>query len=128
MNTPDFYQPSLPFDDLEIERSFNTHAERGDSGTDLRSSIEFSYWIDGSIARSALGHRWLMQAIEREEVYLDEQGQQRRRVLVRAETSSERQILQQIHRYGTMAELISPPELREKMRREVELLYDRYQR
>jgi len=41
-------------------------------GERRRRPIEFSYWIDGSIARSGLSQRWLMHTIEREEAFVDE--------------------------------------------------------
>lgn len=93
-----------------------------------RHPIEFQYWIDGSIARGGLSHRWLSQTIEREEAYVDEQGKQRRKVLVRARAYSEWRIIQQLHKYGDKIELVSPPALREKMRQEVESIYRLYQK
>ncbi len=93
-----------------------------------RYPIEFEYWIDGSIAKSGLSQRWLSQTIEREEAYVDEQGKQRRKVLVRAKAYSEWRIIQQLHKYGDKVELVSPPALREKMRQEVERMYRIYQK
>lgn len=90
--------------------------------------IEFRYWLDGSIAKSGLSQRWLSQAIEREEPYVDEQGKARSRVLVRATAYSKWRILQQMHKYGDKAELVDPPALREKMRHEVERIYKLYQK
>jgi predicted DNA-binding transcriptional regulator YafY len=90
--------------------------------------IEFRYWLDGSIAKSGLSQRWLSQTIEHEEQYIDEQGKQRSRVLVRATAYSEWRILQQMHKYGDKAELVDPPALREKMRNEVERIYKLYQK
>ncbi len=58
-------------------------------GERRRRPIEFSYWIDASIARGGLSQRWLTHTIEREEAYLDEQGNQKRRVLVRAKAYSD---------------------------------------
>lgn len=89
--------------------------------------IEFSYWIDGSIAKSGLSHRWLSQTIEREEIYIDEQGKQKSRVLVRAKAYSEWRIIQQLHKYADKVELVDPPKLRERMRQEVERMYRLYQ-
>ena len=97
-------------------------------GERRRRPVEFSYWIDGSIAKSGLSQRWLMHTIEREEAYIDEDGKQRRRVLVRAKAYSEWRIIQQMHKYGDKAELVSPPELRERMRKEVERMYGYYQK
>ena len=93
-----------------------------------RRPIEFRYWLDGSIAKSGLSLRWLSQTIEREEVYIDAFGKQRSRVLVRATGYSEWRILQQMHKYGDKAELVDPPELREKMRQEVERIYRLYEK
>ena len=90
--------------------------------------IEFRFWLDNRLVRSGLSQRWLSQTIEREEPYFDEQGKSRSRVLVRATAYSDWRILQQMHRYGDKAELIDPPELREKMRREVERMYRLYQK
>jgi predicted DNA-binding transcriptional regulator YafY len=97
-------------------------------GERRRRPIEFSYWIDASIARGGLSQRWLTHTIEREEAYLDEQGNQRRRVLVRAKAYSDWRILQQLHKYGDKAELVDPPELRERMRQEVTMMYRFYQK
>jgi predicted DNA-binding transcriptional regulator YafY len=97
-------------------------------GAQRRRSIEFSYWLDSSLARSGLSQRWLSQTIEREEPYIDAQGKQRSRILVRAKAYSEWRILQQMHKYGDKAELVDPPELREKMRKEVERIYHLYQK
>lgn len=90
--------------------------------------IEFRFWLDRRLVRSGLSQRWLSQTIEREEPYFDEQGKSQSRVLVRATAYSEWRILQQMHRYGDKAELIDPPELREKMRREVERMHRLYQK
>ena len=97
-------------------------------GERRRRPVEFSYWIDGSIAKSGLSQRWLMHTIEREEAYIDEDGKQRRRILVRAKAYNEWRIIQQMHKYGDKAELVSPPELRERMRKEVERMYGYYQK
>ncbi len=97
-------------------------------GERRRRPIEFSYWIDGSIAKSGLSQRWLTHTIEQEEVYLDEQGKQRRRVLVRAKAYSEWRIIQQLHKYADKVELVDPPKLRERMRQEVERMYNLYQK
>ena len=84
-----------------------------------RRPIEFQFWIDGSMAKRGLSQRWLTQTLEREEVYLDEQGQQRRRVLVRATAYSEWRVIQQLLKYGDKAELVEPAHLREEMKRVV---------
>jgi predicted DNA-binding transcriptional regulator YafY len=93
-----------------------------------RHPIEFSYWIDASIAKSGLSQRWLTHTIEREESYIDEQGKTRRRVLVRAKAYSEWRIIQQLHKYGDKVELVDPPKLREWMKKEVERMYKFYQK
>ena len=90
--------------------------------------IEFRFWLDNRLVRSGLSQRWLSQTIEREEPYFDEQGKSRSRVLVKATAYSEWRILQHMHRYGDKAELIDPPDLREKMRQEVERIYHLYQK
>src|SRR5258708_38957731 len=92
-------------------------------GERRRHPIEFRFWLDSSLVKSGLSQRWLSQTIEREEAYLDEQGKPRQRVLVRATAYSDWRILQQIHRYGDKAELVDPPELREKMRQEEERVF-----
>jgi len=97
-------------------------------GERRRRPVEFSYWIDGSIAKSGLSQRWLTHTVEREEAYIDEDGKQRRRILVRAKAYNEWRIIQQMHKYGDKAELVSPPELRERMRKEVERMYGYYQK
>src|SRR5260370_15291790 len=95
-------------------------------GERRRHPIEFRFWLASSLQKSGLSQRWLSQTIEREEAYLDEQGKPRQRVLVRATAYSDWRILQQIHRYGDKAELIDPPELREKMRQDGERGYKMY--
>ena len=97
-------------------------------GERRRRPVEFSYWIDGSIAKSGLSQRWLTHTVEREEAYIDEDGKQRRRILVRAKAYNEWRIIQQMHKYGDKAELVSPPELRERMRKEVARMYKYYQK
>ncbi len=97
-------------------------------GERRRRPIEFSYWIDGSIAKSGLSQRWLTHTIEREEVYVDEQGKRKRRVLVRAKAYSGWRVIQQLHKYADKAELVDPPELREQMRQEVARMYRFYQK
>ncbi len=95
-------------------------------GERRRHPIEFRFWLDSSLVKSGLSQRWLSQTIEHEEAHLDAQGKPRQRVLVRATAYSDWRILQQIHRYGDKAELVDPPELREKMRQEVERIYKLY--
>lgn len=94
--------------------------------TRRRHPIEFRYWIDASIARGGgLSQRWLSQTIEREEV-VGEGRQQKHRLLVRAQDYDEWRIIQQLHKYGDKVELIDPPALRDKMRQEVERMYNLY--
>lgn len=92
-----------------------------------RRPVEFSFWIDSNIAKRGLSQRWLTQTIEREEVVLDEQGRERRRVLVRATAYNEWRVIQQLLRYGDKAELIEPPQLREKMRATVKNMLHYYE-
>ena len=92
-----------------------------------RRPIEFRFWIDGSIAKHGLSQRWLTQTPEREEVYLDEYGHQRRRVLVRATAYNEWRVRQQLLRYGERAELLEPLWLREKMKKIVERMHKLYE-
>lgn len=93
-----------------------------------RRPIEFRFWIDGDIAKRGLSRRWLTQTLEREEVFIDENGRQRRRVLVRATAYNEWRIRQQMLKYGDTAELVEPPELRERMRQTVEGMRKAYER
>jgi len=92
-----------------------------------RYPIEFEYWIDGSIAKSGLSQRWLWQTSEREEAYVDEQGKQRSKVLVRAKAYSEWRIIQQMLKYGDKVELVGPPHLRDEMRKVVQRMANFYQ-
>ncbi len=92
-----------------------------------RRPVEFKFWIDGNIAKRGLSQRWLTQTLEREEVYLDERRNQRRRVLVRATAYSEWRIIQQMLKYGDKAELVAPPHLREEMKKVVERMASFYQ-
>ena len=84
-----------------------------------RPMVEFSYWIDGDIARLGLSERWLTQTTEREEVYVDSEGHEKRRVLVRAKAHNEWRVVQQLLKYGDQVELIEPENLREQMRQVV---------
>jgi predicted DNA-binding transcriptional regulator YafY len=81
-----------------------------------RPMVEFSYWIDGDIAKLGLSERWLVQTTEREEVYVDSEGHEKRRVLVRAKAHNEWRVIQQLLKYGDQVELIEPANLREHMR------------
>lgn len=81
-----------------------------------RRPIEFTFWIDSSLAKRGLSQRWLTQTLEREEIYLDESGRERRRMLVRATAYNSWRIKQQILKYGDKAELLEPASLREEMK------------
>jgi len=91
-----------------------------------RHPIEFAFWIDSNLAKRGLSQRWLTQTLEREEVYVDENGREKRRVLVRATAYNEWRVRQQILKYGDKAELVEPLWLRDKMKdtvRNMEKLY-----
>lgn len=92
-----------------------------------RRPVEFTFWIDGNIARQGLSQRWLSQTQIREEAYLDKEGKSCRRVLVRATAYSEWRIVQQLLRYGDKVELVSPPHLRKEMQRVVRRMYGFYE-
>lgn len=92
-----------------------------------RRPVEFKFWIDGNLVKRGLSQRWLTQTLEREEMYVDEQGNQRRRVLVRATAYSEWRIIQQMLKYGDKAELVEPVRLRKEMKRVVERMYKSYE-
>jgi predicted DNA-binding transcriptional regulator YafY len=81
-----------------------------------RQPITFRFWIDANIAKRGLSQRWLTQTIEREEAYLDEQGRERCRVLVRATAYNEWRVIQQLLKYGEKVELVEPLRLRKQMR------------
>jgi predicted DNA-binding transcriptional regulator YafY len=93
-----------------------------------RLVVEFSYWIDGDIARLGLSERWLAQTTEREEVYVDSEGHENRRVLVRAKAHNEWRVIQQLLKYGDQAELIEPANLREQMRQVVARMMSFYEK
>ncbi len=93
-----------------------------------RPTVEFSYWIDGDIAKLGLSERWLTQTTEREEVYVDSEGHERRRVLVRAKAHNEWRVIQQLLKYGDQAELIEPANLREQMRQVVAHMMSFYEK
>src|SRR5438552_4879147 len=92
-----------------------------------RHPIEFRFWIDSNIVKQGLSQRWLTQTLEREEVDLDKNGHERRRVLVRATAYSEWRVLQQILRYGEKAEIVEPLHMREKMKEIVRQMYASYE-
>ncbi len=93
-----------------------------------RPVVEFSYWIDGDIAKPGLSERWLAQTMEREEVYIDNEGHEKRRVLVRAKAHNEWRVIQQLLKYGDQAELVEPPSLREQMRHVVARMMSFYEK
>lgn len=93
-----------------------------------RPAVEFSYWIDGDIARRGLSDRWLTQTTEREEVYVDSEGHEKRRVLVRAKAHNEWRVIQQLLKYGDQAELVEPANLREQMRQVVARMMSFYEK
>jgi hypothetical protein len=84
-----------------------------------RHPIEFRFWLDSRLANAGLSQRWLKQVIEREEAYIDGEGHNRRRMLIRATTYNKWRVIQQMLRYGDKVEVIEPPELREQMRQEI---------
>lgn len=92
-----------------------------------RRPIEFTFWIDSKLAKRGLSQRWLTQTLEREEVDLDEHGNERRRVLVRASAYNEWRVIQQILKYGDKAEIVEPLRLREKMKETVKRMYHSYE-
>jgi predicted DNA-binding transcriptional regulator YafY len=92
-----------------------------------RPMIWFSYWIDGDIAKLGLSERWLTQTTEREEVYVDSEGYEKRRVLVRAKAHNEWRVIQQLLKYGDQVELIEPATLREHMRQVVTRMMSFYE-
>ena len=93
-----------------------------------RPMVEFSYWIDGDIAKLGLSERWLTQTTEREEVYVDSEGHEKSRVLVRARAHNEWRVIQQLLKYGDQVELIEPANLREQMRQIVARMMDFYEK
>ncbi|MDQ2886422.1 MAG: WYL domain-containing protein [Chloroflexota bacterium] len=94
-------------------------------GTRQRKPIEFRFWLDASLAKSSLSQRWLFQTVEQDEV-MHENGRPVHRLLIRAQAYSDFHIIQQLLKYGSKVELIDPPDLREKMRREVDRLHNLY--
>ncbi|HJT59371.1 MAG TPA: WYL domain-containing protein [Ktedonobacteraceae bacterium] len=93
-----------------------------------RPTVEFSYWLDGDIARLGISQRWLTQTLEREEVYIDSEGREKRRVLIRAKAHNEWRVIQQLLKYGDQAELVEPAHLREQMRRAVARMQSFYEK
>jgi predicted DNA-binding transcriptional regulator YafY len=92
-----------------------------------RPMVEFSYWIDGDIAKFGLSERWFTQTTEREEVYVDSEGHEKHKVLVRAKAHNEWRVIQQLLKYGDQAELIEPTNLREHMRQVVARMMSFYE-
>jgi predicted DNA-binding transcriptional regulator YafY len=95
-------------------------------GERRRHPVEFRFWLDASLAKQGLSQRWLTQSIEDEQIYTDQRGQERKRVLVRASAYSEWRVLQQILRYGERAEIVDPPHLRARMQRIVQQMASLY--
>lgn len=92
-----------------------------------RHPIEFRFWINANLAKRGLSERWLTQTQEREESFIDENGHEQHRVLIRATAYNGWRICQQILKYGDKAELVEPESLREKMRETVERMQKLYQ-
>ncbi|RAQ95515.1 helix-turn-helix transcriptional regulator [Thermogemmatispora tikiterensis] len=84
-----------------------------------RHVLTFRFWLDARIAEPGLSQRWLSQMVEREEMRMNEQGQEERWILIRATAYSGWRVIQQLLRYGERAELVEPASLREEMRRVV---------
>lgn len=93
-----------------------------------RHTVEFSYWIDGDIAKRGLSQRWLVQTMVREEAFIDGTGQEKRRVLVRAKAHNEWRVIQQLLKYGDQVELVEPAHLREHMRQAVARMMSFYEK
>jgi len=71
-----------------------------------RATVQFTYRLSQRIARMGVSERFMNQQIHPQ----DDGG-----VIVQAEGYSEFRIIQEILRYGEQAEIIDPPDLREKM-------------
>jgi predicted DNA-binding transcriptional regulator YafY len=84
-----------------------------------RHPTEFRFWLDSRLANAGLSQRWLKQVIEREEAYVDREGHNRRRMLIRATAYNEWRVVRQMLAYGDKVEVIEPSELRERMRQEI---------
>lgn len=93
-----------------------------------RPTVEFSYWIDGDIAKRGVSQRWLTQTTVREEVFIDSEGREKRRVLVRATAHNEWRVIQQLLKYGDQAELVEPAHLREHLRQAVARMMSFYEK
>src|SRR5258706_3434522 len=93
-----------------------------------RPTVEFSYWLDGDIARLGISQRWLTQTMEREEDYIHNEGQEKRRVLIRAKAHNEGRFIQQLLKNGDQAEIFEPAHLREQMRRAVARMQSFYEK
>ncbi|MBE3560321.1 MAG: WYL domain-containing protein [Ktedonobacteraceae bacterium] len=91
-----------------------------------RHPVEFRFWIESKLVKGGLSQRWLTQTLEREEVFVDENGREHRRTLIRATAYNEWRVIQQLLRYGDQAELVEPPHLREKMQQIVRRMYRFY--
>jgi predicted DNA-binding transcriptional regulator YafY len=86
-------------------------------GTRPRQVLTFRFWLDARIAEPGLSQRWLSQVVEREEVRVNERGQEERWILIRATAYNEWRVIQQLLRYGERVEVVEPASLREEMRR-----------
>src|SRR6266566_4280136 len=75
-----------------------------------------------------LPHRKTIDTMEREEVYIDSDGHEKRRVLVRAKAHNEWRVIQQLLKYGDQAELVEPASLREQMRQVVARMQSFYEK
>ena len=93
-----------------------------------RHAVEFSYWIDGDIAKRGLSQRWLAQTTVREEILTDSEGHEKRRLLVRAKAHNEWRVVQQLLKYGDQVELVEPVHLREQMRQAVARMMSFYEK
>jgi len=90
----------------------------GLAGRKARTTVPFKYRLAAKIARLGVSERFLNQRIR-----FESNGD----AIVEAEGYSDFRILQDLLRYGELAELIDPPPLRAQMRKTVEMMHAFYQ-
>ena len=87
-------------------------------GRKTRRTLAFKYRLSAKVARSGVSERFLDQKVLH---YLDGDP------VVSAEGYSEFRILQDLMRYRDQAELLEPPDLRQKMREVVRKMWEMYE-
>ncbi len=113
--------------EYRLDRIYNLASHPSDSRpSQPRHPYTFTYWADESLVRDDISQRWLSTRFIKHEPYTNAQGKPAQRRLIEAAAYSDWRIIQQLLKYGPKVELIGPPELRQKMVKEIQKIYAIY--